>query len=132
MKIRIFLLCFTLCLSGYSQDYFPSNTGVKSSKNHYHAIVNATLHVTPNSTIQKGSLLFKDGKIIAAGSNIKLPENTVTHEAKGKHIYPSFIELHSTFGLAGKKRQRRRRSTQYTADRQGYYWSDHILSDYSS
>ena len=132
MKIRIFLLCFAFCLSGYCQDYFPSNTGVKSSKNNYHAIVNATLHVTPNSTIQKGSLLFKDGKIIAAGNNIKLPKNTVTHEAKGKHIYPSFIELHSTFGMAGKKSQRRRRSTQYTPDREGYYWSDHILSDYSS
>ena len=53
MKIRIFLLCFAFCLSGYCQDYFPSNTGVKSSKNNYHAIVNATLHVTPNSTIQR-------------------------------------------------------------------------------
>ena len=89
--------------------------------------------MTPNSTIQKGSLLFKDGKIIAAGSNIKLPENTVTHEKPRANIFilPS-SNFTPTFGLAGKKGQRRRRSTQYTPDRQGYYWSDHILSDYSS
>ena len=132
MKLRLFLLSFVLFLQGYSQDYFPSNTGVKSPQNHYQAIVNATLHLNPTTTVEKGSLLFKEGKIVAVGQAIDLPENTIIHDAKGKHLYASFIELHSTFGFPPQKSRSRRRSVQYTADREGYYWSDHIRADYNS
>ena len=132
MKLRLFLLSFVLFLQGYSQDYFPSNTGVKSPKNHYQAIVNATLHLNPTTTVENGSLLFKEGKIVAVGQAIDIPENTIIHDAKGKHLYASFIELHSTFGFPPQKSRSRRRSVQYTADREGYYWSDHIRADYNS
>lgn len=123
---------FALFLNGYSQDYFPSNTGVKSPQNHYQAIVNATLHLNPTTTLENGTLLVKEGKIVAVGQTVKLPNNTVVHDAMGKHLYPSFIELHSTFGFPTQKNRSRRRSVQYTADREGYYWSDHIRSEYNS
>ena len=77
-------------------------------------------------------MLVKEGKIVAIGQTVKLPNNTVVHDAMGKHLYPSFIELHSTFGFPAQKNRSRRRSVQYTADREGYYWSDHIRSEYNS
>ena len=133
MKLRLLLICVGLHLVGYSQDYFPTNTGVKTSITHYQAIINATLHPSPNQTIDKGTLLLKNGKIVAIGQQVDLPKNTVIHNYEGKHIYASFIELHSNFGIETQARSSRRgRSAQYAQTREGYYWNDHIISDYSS
>ena len=51
MKIRLLLLFFVASVSGFSQDYFPVNTSVKTSASHYQAITNATLHPAPNQQI---------------------------------------------------------------------------------
>ena len=132
MKIRLLLLFFAASISGFSQDYFPTNTSVKTSASHYQAITNAILHPAPNQQINGGTILFKNGTIVAVGENISLPENTLIHDYSGKHIYASFVELHSNFGIKSAVAEGRRgRSTQYDAKREGYYWNDHILSDYN-
>ncbi|MDB2701758.1 amidohydrolase family protein [Flavobacteriaceae bacterium] len=132
MKIRLLLLFFAASISGFSQDYFPANTSVKTSASHYQAITNATLHPAPNQQIDNGTILFKNGTIIAVGQNINIPENTLIHDYSGKHIYASFVELHSDFGIKSETAGTRRgRSTQYDANREGYYWNDHIQSDYN-
>ncbi len=132
MKIRLLLLFFVASISGFSQDYFPANTSVKTSASHYQAITNATLHPAPNQQIDNGTILFKNGTIIAVGQNINIPENTLIHDYSGKHIYASFVELHSNFGIKSETAGARRgRSTQYDANREGYYWNDHIQSDYN-
>ena len=132
MKIRLLLLFFVASVSGFSQDYFPANTSVKTSASHYQAITNATLHPAPNQQIDNGTILFKNGTIIAVGQNINIPENTLIHDYSGKHIYASFVELHSNFGIKSETAGARRgRSTQYDANREGYYWNDHIQSDYN-
>ena len=132
MKIRLLLLFFVASISGFSQDYFPANTSVKTSASHYQAITNSTLHPAPNQQIDNGTILFKNGTIIAVGQNINIPENTLIHDYSGKHIYASFVELHSNFGIKSETAGARRgRSTQYDANREGYYWNDHIQSDYN-
>ncbi len=133
MKKQILILC--LCLSSWvwGQDYFPTNSGVKTTSTHYQAVTGATLHPAPGKVIENGTLLFKDGIIVQLGQGIALPENTVVINADGKHIYPSFIELHSNYGFSSKSNSRyNRRSVQYDGKREGYYWNDHILSDYNS
>ncbi len=132
MKTRLLLLFFVASISGFSQDYFPINTSVKTSASHYQAIINATVHPGPKQKIKNGSILIKNGTIVAIGQNIDLPPNTLVHDYNGKHIYASFIELHSNFGIKSPAAATRRgRSTQYEAKREGYYWNDHILSDYN-
>ena len=133
MKIRLLLLFFVASFCGFSQDYFPTNSGVKTTASHYQAIINATLHPSPSKTIEKATLLIKDGKIVAMGKEIALPKNTQIHDFSEKHLYASFIELQSSFGLPSKSNNTRRgRSTQYEASREGYYWNDHMISDYNS
>ena len=132
MKIRLLLFFFAASISGFSQDYFPVNTSVKTSASHYQAITDATLHPAPNQQIDNGTILFKNGTIITLGQNINIPENTLIHDYSGKHIYASFVELHSNFGIKSETAGTRRgRSTQYDANREGYYWNDHIQSDYN-
>ena len=132
MNIRLLLLFLVASFHGFGQDYFPTNTSVKTSASHYQAITNATVHPGPNQVLRNGSILIKNGTIVAIGQNIDFPSNTLIHDFSGKHIYASFIELHSNFGIkSATTAGRRGRSTQYEAKREGYYWNDHILSDYN-
>tara|TARA_R110002126_G_scaffold291189_3_gene450837 strand:- start:11587 stop:14550 length:2964 start_codon:yes stop_codon:yes gene_type:complete len=124
---KLFFLLFFLSLSVlHAQDYFPTDSGVKTTENTTFAFTNATIYVTPTEVIKKGILLIKDGKVIAVGKSVKIPNGTKITDLSGKSVYPSFIDIYSDFGIAKPKRQARSRSTQYAATRQGYYWNDHI------
>ena len=96
MKFKLTLLFLIASFSGFSQDYFPINSGVKTTESHYQAIINATLHPSPNKTIENGTLLFKEGKIVAMGKSVSLPQNTQIHDFSKKHLYASFIEIYSS------------------------------------
>ena len=131
MKLKLLIICLSTWLSGLGQDYFPTNTGVKITPSHYQAIVNAKIHTTPSQSIPKGTILFKDGKIVAVGQVVKLPKNTIIYDYSGKHLYASFIELHSSFGMKKNTSTKAKRGISYKGVREGYYWNDHILSDYN-
>ena len=127
---KLLCLLFFLSLSViHAQDYFPTDSGVKTTENATFAFTNATIYVTPTEVIQKGTLLIKDGKVIAVGKSVKIPNGTKITDLSGKSVYPSFIDMYSDFGISKPKRQARSRSTQYAATRQGYYWNDHIRPD---
>ncbi|WP_299665313.1 amidohydrolase family protein [uncultured Polaribacter sp.] len=130
--MRKLLLFFSLLLafSLQSQDYFPTDAGVKTTENTLVAFTNATIYVTPEKIIQKGTLLIKDSKVVATGKSVKIPVGTKTVDLTGKTIYPSFIDLYSDFGITKPKRaSSNARTTQYAASREGYYWNDHIRPD---
>lgn len=110
-----------------AQDYFPKNDGVKASKNtNYTVFKNVTLHPSPGETIKNATLVIQNGKIVSAGKSATTPANSVVVDLAGKHIYPSFVELYSGFGIEAPSREGFRRSAQYGPSRDGYYWNDHI------
>ena len=130
--MRKLLLLFSLMLafSMQSQDYFPTDAGVKTTANTMVAFKNATIYITPEKVIKKGTLLIKDGKVLDAGKSVKIPDGTKIVDLSGKTIYPSFIDIYSDFGIAKPKRPSGNfRRTQYEASREGYYWNDHIRPD---
>ena len=122
--LMLVLLCFTSAL--LAQEYFPNNEGIKSKNNNYTAFINAKIVVSPTQEIAKGSLLIKEGKIVAVGTSITIPKNSVIIDLAEKTIYPSFIDIFSDFGVKKPVRNRGGRSPQYKPTRDGYYWNDHI------
>ncbi|PQB07026.1 amidohydrolase [Polaribacter filamentus] len=116
-----------------AQDYFPTDAGVKTTESTTFAFTNATIYVTPSEVIKKGTLLIKDGKVISASASVKIPKGTKTIDLEGKTIYPSFIDIYSDFGIEKPKRQSGgSRGSQYEAEREGYYWNDHIRPETNS
>lgn len=114
-----------------AQDYFPTNTQVKSFPDVTYAFTDATIHLDAKTVLENASLVIQNERVIAVGSDIAIPSNAIVHALEGKHIYPGFIELHSNFGISDPKvASGGGRSAQYTSDREGYYWNDHILSSY--
>ena len=126
MKQLLMLLCFVCSTSLFSQNYFPKNDGVKTESHNYHAFTNATIHISPTETINNATLLIKDGKVISSGKQVQIPENTTIINLEGKHIYPSFVDIYSSFGTKKPARAENSNSPQYDASREGYYWNDHI------
>ena len=113
------------------KEYFPTNSGVKVVNEPYKAFVNATIVVNSEKTIENGTLIFRDGKIIDVGSGIKIPKNSIVIDKKDKFVYPSFIETTSSMSVKEAKRLAySTRSAMYGPTREGFYWNDHILSDY--
>lgn len=130
LKLSIFL--FFMISVSHSQDYHPKTNGVKNPDYSIVAFTNATIHVSPSEIINNGTLLIENNKIIAIGTTVNIPKNTETIDLSGKMIYPSFIDIYSSFGIEKLKRERRNNSPQYDANRKGYYWNDHIRPETNS
>lgn len=132
MKKCFIFLCLLSSLSNLmAQEYFPTNSEIKSTSHLYTAFTNAKIYVTPTLIINKGTLLIKDGRVVSAGADVKLPKNTTIINLNGKFIYPSFIDLYSDFGIKKINSEGFSffRSPQYDSTRDGYYWNDHVLPD---
>ena len=131
-KLFLVLMLLSVTLTK-AQEYFPVNTGVKTSKNTMVAFKNATIYMSSEKVLKKGTLLIKDGKVVSVGKSVKIPKGTKTIDLSGKIIYPSFIDIYSDFVIKKPKRDfSRGRRPQYDAERKGYYWNDHIRPETSS
>ena len=131
MKMKLLVLAILWCGSTlFAQDYFPENDGVKSKNNNYTAFTNAKIYVTPTQIIESGTLLIQNGKVKQVGTSVSIPKNSVIIDTKGHSIYPSFIDVYSKFGVEQAKRKPGGgRTPQYNAERQGFYWNDHVMPE---
>jgi imidazolonepropionase-like amidohydrolase len=85
---------------------FPAN-GAPNPNHNYYAFTNCTLHVDAATTLNGATLLIRDGLVVEAGEKVSVPAAAVSVDLKGRHIYPSFIELYSDYGLPEQKPQPR-------------------------
>jgi imidazolonepropionase-like amidohydrolase len=129
---KIFILLFLLLVTNktFSQNYFPNNEGVQNKNQNFTAFTNAKIYVTPTQIINKGTLLIQNGKVISAGTTISIPKNTIVVNLEGKTIYPSFIDLYTSFGIEKPKSTTpMSRGQLYDTKRSGYYWNENIRSE---
>ncbi len=63
------------------------------------AITGAKIEVGDGKIIAAGAVLIHEGKITAVGENVAIPPDAVVIDAKGKVLYPGFIDAYSTRGL---------------------------------
>lgn len=63
------------------------------------AIVGATIHTVSGKTIENGTLLIRNGKIVAAAAKVKVPEKAIKVDAAGKHVYPGMFDAYTDTGL---------------------------------
>ena len=78
----------------HAHDQIPGKPQVKPI-----VIKGATVHVVDGPVIEKGSVLFEDGKITAVGKSVSVPAKAIEIDAEGMHVYPGLIEPMSDIGL---------------------------------
>ncbi len=63
------------------------------------ALTHARLVLRPGRVIEDGTLLLRDGVIVAAGAEVAIPTGVATVDLHGKTIFAGFIEPQSAYGL---------------------------------
>ncbi|MGB1480395.1 MAG: amidohydrolase family protein [Flavobacteriales bacterium] len=95
----------------------------------------ATLHLDATTTIEDGTLVLHRGRIVAAG-----PSATVSHvgpavrlDMTGLHVYPSFVDVHSDFGMPEVQESGWSRTPQDLSDKKGAYgWNEAVRPETSA
>ena len=59
------------------------------------AITNATIMTAANGTIEKGTIVIRDGKIAAVGADVQVPAGAKVIDGTGKYVTPGIIDAHS-------------------------------------
>ena len=62
-------------------------------------IRNATIMTAAGQEIQGGSILFRDGRIVAVGANVTAPTDATIVDGTGKWVTPGVIDTHSHIGV---------------------------------
>jgi imidazolonepropionase-like amidohydrolase len=63
------------------------------------AIVGATILTAAGEEIQNGTILFNEGKIVAVGANVVVPDAARRIDGRGKFVTPGIIDIHSHLGV---------------------------------
>lgn len=133
--MKKFFLFFVLNASFnwvFSQITFPSNEA-SYNVNTIYVFKNAVIHQDYQTAINNGILIIQNDKIIRITASEKdIPQNAVIIDLKGKHIYPSFVDLYSDFGMPEIKKQTSSHSFKENYTKGAYYWNPAIKSDFSA
>ncbi|HEY0349117.1 MAG TPA: hypothetical protein VGC60_13275, partial [Pyrinomonadaceae bacterium] len=62
-------------------------------------IRNATIMTAAGPTITRGSVLVREGKIVAVGTNVTAPADALIIDGTGKYVTPGIIDVHSHIGV---------------------------------
>ncbi|MFZ5813705.1 MAG: amidohydrolase [Bacillota bacterium] len=63
-------------------------------------IQNGQIHTITNGTIERGSILIREGKIAAIGAEVPVPPGAEVIDAAGRWVMPGIIEPHSHLGIS--------------------------------
>ena len=105
MKFILIVACAHFGLIANAQETFPRND-VKDPRAGAFAFTNATIVSDYQTTLQNATLLVKSGKIEQVGTNTTVPAGYSTVDLKGKYIYPSLIDMYTSYGLPDVERPR--------------------------
>src|SRR5215203_3791880 len=84
-------------LSTPRDDPFPST--YKAPATPAFAIRNATLLTAAGPVIPNGTILVREGKIVAVGASVDVPAGTTVIDAGGRFVTPGIIDDHSHLGV---------------------------------
>ena len=102
-RIILSLLLLVIGTAAIAQETFPVN-GVRDVRTGVYAFTNATIVQNEKTTIEKGTLVIKQGKIVAVGAAVEIPKEAIIVDCNGKFIYPSFIDPLTDYGANTPKR----------------------------
>lgn len=98
---KYFFPVFVLCALAdvyYSQETFPVN-GAPHPVHTAFALTHANVHVNAEITINDAVMIVKDGKIVSVIQSGSIPADATIINLNGKHVYPGFIDLCSSYGI---------------------------------
>ncbi len=131
-KITLLLGILFYVKVAFSQQTFPVN-GTTDPRHLTYALINATIYTDYKTSISAATLLVRDGAIEDVGQSVKVPDDAIVYDLKGKMIFPSFIDIFSDYGLPEVKKPFPNENPQMvTALKGAYNWNQAIRSEYDA
>lgn len=130
----LLLLCLACIQRGLAQETFPKNGARKTAQTVY-AFTNASIYTDYQTLLTQATLLVQDDKILACGKDVKIPENAVVLDLKGRFIYPSFIDLWAQYGLNLPKKEdiKPKDPNGLSQSKAGpYHWNESIRPEFNA
>ncbi len=90
MRSKLFLLVLTAICS-----FMTTAANAQS-----YAITNARIVTVSGATIEKGTVVIRNGLIDAVGANLQAPADAQVFDATGLTVYPGFIDSLTNLGMA--------------------------------
>ncbi len=81
---------------GYDHDPFPST--YRAYPGRPTLVTNVTIYDGEGGRIDRGSVLFRDGKIVEVGQTIAAADGVTVIDGQGKWVTPGIIDVHSHLG----------------------------------
>ena len=127
MKKLFLFICIINLITVSAQETFSVN-GTHNKIHNYYAFTNAVIHIDYQTKIENGTLVIKDGKIVAVGEKVDIPANSVVYDLKKKHIYPSLIDIYSDYGIAKPEKNKANRFNRQLDSKQkgAFNWNQAI------
>jgi imidazolonepropionase-like amidohydrolase len=123
-RLLVVLMCWSFQLAA---QWTPQN-GVATSKAQRVALKNARIIVSPDKTIERGTLIIENDRIVEVGAFILTTGDAVEIDCEGLTIVPAFIEMWTSVGLpkpvAGEHNYYRPQLE--SAKRGAYYWNESV------
>jgi imidazolonepropionase-like amidohydrolase len=73
--------------------------GLRENSPRWHVLTGARVVIAPGKVLEKANVVLKDGVIVAAGVDVKIPAGARVWKLDGKTIYPGFIDMASKVGV---------------------------------
>jgi imidazolonepropionase-like amidohydrolase len=91
-------------------------------------IRNATVMTAAGPTMEHASVLLRDGKIAAVGTNLTVPEGATVVDGTGKWVTPGFIDVHSHLGVdAAPLVEALANYNEFTDPNTAQVWAEHSI-----
>ncbi len=94
-----YLLLFTFCLLSVFAQSDGSQQNLTGKAGTF-AIKGARIVTVSGETIENGTVVIKDGKILAVGATAAIPSDAQVIDGKGLSVYPGMIDAATNLGLS--------------------------------
>jgi imidazolonepropionase-like amidohydrolase len=129
LLISLSFVLIIYCLG--AQETFPNN-GAPVVDNNLYVLKGATVHADHVTTLRSADVWIKNGRILAVQSAVPIPSYAIVKDCKGKHIYPSFIDLYSDYGLPSEQKQRAQGPNYERSEKGVYGWNEAVRPEMSA
>lgn len=98
--MRVFPISLLALLAGitHAQQLSEIPQGLRDATPRWHALTGARLVLAPGQVVENGTLVMKDGVIVAAGADVKPPAGARIWNLPGRTVYAGFLDAASPLG----------------------------------
>lgn len=104
----------------YPSTYAPAPSGAV-------LFVNATIYTAAGPRLDGGSLLIRDGKIVAVGKEIARPADATVIDARGRWITPGIVDPHAHIGAGSSPTAANGDGSNESGPNPGGVWIEHSV-----